>query len=101
MASYITPAQRSQIATLVALIKKGGFVAEKTVRRVRHPGFSVRYAGRKVPRPGLFVAGDSYKNGEFAQICAHLIAEGCELTDCRGGPNFVSWGVAGVRLPRT
>lgn len=98
MASYVTPAQRSQIHTLVALIKKGGFTAEKMVKRVRVPGFNVRY-GHKVPRPGLFVAGDSYKNGEFAQICAHLIAEGCELTDCRGGPNFVAWGVASVRLP--
>ena len=99
MASYVTPAQRSQIHTLVAMIKKGGFAAEKMIKRVRRPGFNVRYAGHKVPRPGLFVSGDSYKDGEFAQICAHLIELGCELTDCRGGPNFVQWGVASVRLP--
>lgn len=90
---------RSHLASMISVLRRAGHASYVPSGRARRAG----YAARLQPvRGGLGLFVISWcEAGEFARVCATLIAAGYILNDCSpsAGDRFVEFGCAQVTPP--
>lgn len=94
-----SPAARSALSTVTAILARAGFKAVVLTGRNRRPGYGVRDGQTIGCARGVVVFDYTGGNGEFPLMCEALVAAGYTLTDAEGGADYVARGCARARRP--